>query len=94
MPQSELNQKFFEEFCQNLRDIGYRVNVGKHISLKDDTMQKAIRTKQLGERYTSEAIEKRIAERQLAFNYVKATNHTETIELEDSSYFLDRKSVV
>lgn len=80
----------FEEFCQNLRDIGYRVNVGKHISLKDDTMQKAIRTKQLGERYTSEAIEKRIAERQLAFNYVKATNHTETIELEDSSYFLPK----
>lgn len=76
----------FDEFCSSLRDKGYVVNVGKHISLQNDQMQKAIRTKQLGSRYTVEAITERIAHKLADFIYVKASNHTDVIQFEENSF--------
>lgn len=49
----------------NLADVS--VNVGKHISLQLDGMDKAMRTHQLGSNYTKEAILERIQNRCLAF---------------------------
>ena len=76
----------FDDFCMIMRDKGYTVNVGKHISLQDLNMDKAIRTNQLGQRYTIEAITERIANRLLEFNYLSAANHTSSVLLEESFF--------
>lgn len=76
----------FDMFCKLLQDEGYTVNVGKHISLQNQYMERAIRTKQLGKNYTSEEIVQRIVNRLEAFNYLEASNHTQSCEL-DKSYF-------
>ena len=44
-----------------LRADGLEVNIGKHISVEMDDMTKAMRTNQLGENYTAQAIVRRLA---------------------------------
>ena len=48
-------------FIAYLRADGLEVNVGKHISVEMDDMVKAMRTRQLGENYTTKAIVRRLA---------------------------------
>lgn len=57
-----------EEFVEFLKTAGFKVNAGKHISLKSDDMAKAIRTHQLGPNYTKEAIINRILTKREDFN--------------------------
>ena len=49
-----------EEFIDFIKMAGFKVNAGKHISLKTEDMAKAVRTHQLGPNYTKEAIVNRI----------------------------------
>lgn len=60
----------FDEFIETLRKAGYTVNIGKYISLKNDTFGKAVRTHKLGDNYSKESIVERIATRKDAFNTV------------------------
>ena len=53
-----------DAFIAYLRNKGLKVNVGKHISLQMDGMDKAMRTYQLGKDYSLEAIIKRMSEKQ------------------------------
>ncbi len=76
----------FDTFCNELREKGYRVNVGKHMSLQNEYMDKAIRSYQLGDRYTIDEITSRIACRSEDFRFIKATKHTEDTHL-DYSFF-------
>lgn len=48
-------------FVAYLRADGLEVNIGKHISVEMDDMTKAMRTNQLGENYTAQAIVRRLA---------------------------------
>ncbi|MCR5338673.1 MAG: relaxase/mobilization nuclease domain-containing protein, partial [Lachnospiraceae bacterium] len=50
----------FEGFLSDLKSQGIMVNAGKHLSLKEEGMGKAIRTSRLGSRYTLEMIRIRI----------------------------------
>lgn len=58
----------FDDFLSYLKEKGYTVNLGKHISLRNNDMGKAVRTYQLGENYTKDAITERIAIRKLALD--------------------------
>lgn len=60
----------YDEFRENLKKMGFRVNCGKHISIKDADMDKAMRTHQLGANYSKEAIVERIMTRKLAFEQI------------------------
>ena len=62
------NSNDFDEFIKYLRDEGVSVNVGKHISLKIDGMNKAIRSHQLGADYTVDAIAERLRTKKDALN--------------------------
>lgn len=57
----------FDDFRENMKACGFRVNCGKYISIKREDMDKAMRTYQLGTNYTKEAIVERIMSRKLAF---------------------------
>lgn len=57
----------FDEFIENMKLGGFQVNCGKHISVKNKDMEKAVRTHQLGDNYTKQAIIDRIMSRKLAF---------------------------
>lgn len=50
-----------ESFIAYLRADGLEVNVGKHISVEMDDMTRPMRTNQLGENYTPQAIVRRLA---------------------------------
>ena len=64
----------FDEFRENLTKMGFRVNCGKHISIKDADMDKAMRTYQLGANYSKEAIVERIMTRKLAFEQIHVSD--------------------
>lgn len=57
----------FEEFVEILKTRGFRVNCGKHISIQNEDMEKAVRTYRLGINYSKESIIERIISRKLAF---------------------------
>lgn len=54
------NSGNFDEFLQNMQEIGYSIKYGKHISFRCKGMDKNIRSKVLGENYTEEMIKFRI----------------------------------
>lgn len=54
--------KNFDEFLQGMKDTGYSIKYGKHISFRCKGMDKNIRAKVLGDDYTEERIKERIAE--------------------------------
>ena len=66
-----------ESFIAYLRADGLEVNVGKHISIEMDDMTRPMRTNQLGENYTSQAIVRRLATKQdpLIWNSVGEHSH-------------------
>ena len=61
------NANSFEDFLTDLRLAGATVNVGKHISIQVEGMDKAMRSHRLGSNYTRDAIISRIQSRKLAF---------------------------
>lgn len=63
------NASSFNEFLQKLREAELIVNVGKHISIRTEDLDKAVRTYQLGSNYTKDAIVERIATRKNALNH-------------------------
>ena len=66
-----------ESFIAYLRADGLEVNVGKHISIEMDDMTRPMRTNQLGENYTPQAIVRRLATKQapLVWNSVGEHSH-------------------
>lgn len=58
----------FDDFLSELRLSGITVNVGKHISLQMEGMDKAMRSYQLGNSYSKDAIVSRIQTRRNAFD--------------------------
>ena len=70
----------FEEFIKELRGEGIIANVGKHLSLRMEGMVKAIRSKQLGEEYSIEAIRERIATKREPFIKLSMEQHVKNIE--------------
>lgn len=66
-----------ESFVAYLRADGLEVNVGKHISIEMDDMTRPMRTNQLGENYTPQAIVRRLATKQdpLIWNSVGEHSH-------------------
>jgi len=66
-----------ESFIAYLRADGLEVNVGKHISIEMDDMTRPIRTNQLGDNYTPQAIVRRLATKQapLVWNSVGEHSH-------------------
>lgn len=66
-----------ESFIAYLRADGLEVNVGKHISIEMDDMTRPMRTNQLGENYTPQAIVRRLATKQdpLIWNSVGEHSH-------------------
>ena len=66
----------FDGFVSELKGNNMAVNVGKHISLKMDGMQKAIRTYQLGANYTKDAIIERIKTKYDALQGVQVHQYT------------------
>ena len=66
-----------ESFIAYLRADGLEVNVGKHISVEMDDMTRPMRTNQLGENYTPQAIVRRLATKQdpLIWNSVGEHSH-------------------
>ena len=69
------NADDFMQFRKNLEKAGYGVNVGKYISIKSEDMDKAVRTYQLGNNYTKDAIVERIATRKNAFEKLKVNDY-------------------
>jgi hypothetical protein len=61
----------FEDFLGNLRKQGYRVNVGKYLSLQSDDMPRAMRSFRLGKGYTVDMIAERIRRKREAFQHLK-----------------------
>ena len=70
----------FEAFLKELRDGGIVANVGKHLSLRMDGMVKAVRSGQLGEGYSIDAIKERIATKKEPFIKLEMEHHVESIE--------------
>jgi hypothetical protein len=61
----------FEDFLKNLRKRGYRVNVGKYLSLQSEDMPRAMRSFRLGKGYTIDMIAERIRRKRDAFEHLK-----------------------
>lgn len=53
----------FSEFVEYLRRRGFRVNVGKYLSLKNEDMKRAMRSYTLGQDYSIDRIRERIREK-------------------------------
>lgn len=70
------NANSFDDFLTDLRLAGATVNVGKHISIQIEGMDKAMRTHRLGSNYTRDAIVSRIQSRRLAFDKLNMNSHT------------------
>lgn len=70
----------FEEFLKEIRDAGIVANVGKHLSLRMDGMVKALRSGQLGEGYSIDAIKERIATKKEPFIKLSMEHHVKSIE--------------
>ena len=75
------------DFKAYLEKEGYQVNIGKHISLQNEDMTKAVRTKQLGSNYTPEAIAKRIQTRLDDFIMKEVASYGYEGELRDTISF-------
>lgn len=69
------NANCFDDFLTDLRMAGATVNVGKHISIQIEGMDKAMRTHRLGNNYTRDAIISRIQSRRLAFDKLDMGSH-------------------
>ena len=70
----------FDEFLKELRDGGIVANVGKHLSLRMEGMVKAVRSGQLGEGYSLDAIKERIATKREPFIKLSIEHHVKSIE--------------
>lgn len=70
----------FDEFLKELRDGGIVANVGKHLSLRMEGMVKAVRSGQLGEGYSIDAIKERIATKREPFIKLSIDHHVKSIE--------------
>lgn len=70
----------FDEFLKELRDGGIVANVGKHLSLRMEGMVKAVRSGQLGEGYSIDAIKERIATKREPFIKLSIEHHVKSIE--------------
>ena len=73
----------FTEFVKELRDMDIGVNVGKHLSLRMEGMQKAIRSGLLGDEYTIDAIKDRIVKKMDPFIELKMSNYVKSVEYGD-----------
>lgn len=69
-----------EDFIDSIKQSGVCINVGKHISLKKDGMNRAIRTYQLGSNYSKDAIIERIETKKAAFASIEVGNHTAPVK--------------
>lgn len=76
----------FEEFENILKLEGIEVRVGKHISLKLSSMEKAIRTHNLGRNYTRDAIVERLKTKKDKFE--KISVGTYVAELQEKVIFI------
>ena len=81
----------FDAFIAFLRDQGLIVNVGKNITLQTDEMPYAMRTGQLGERYSIEAIKGRIDEKYNPLKSVKAGDYYAAIMPEEMANITPNK---
>lgn len=81
----------FDAFIAYLRHEGLTVNVGRHISLQNADMTKAIRTGSLGENYTVDAIRERLACKYNPFIRGKAGTYYEEIMPEAMAQITPRK---
>ena len=66
----------FDDFLGDLKSQGVLVNVGKHLSLKEDGMTRAVRSHRLGSLYTVENIRNRILKKREDFVRSEVTDHT------------------
>ena len=69
------NANSFDDFLTELRTAGATVNVGKHISIQIEGMNKAMRSHHLGNSYTRDSIISRIQSRRLAFDKLDIGSH-------------------
>ena len=56
--------KDWDEFLKKMADLGYEIKYGKHIAFKSKYKARFTRAKTIGEDYTEERLEERIAERE------------------------------
>lgn len=70
----------FEEFLKEIRDGGIVANVGKHLSLRMEGMVKAVRSGQLGDGYSIDAIKERIATKRDPFIRMSMEHHVSNIK--------------
>lgn len=75
-----------EQFLESLKDAGYQVYMGKYLSLKDEEMNKALRSYRLGSNYNVESIIRRIKEKRLALEKVSSESETKSYEVQESAY--------
>lgn len=85
------NSSDFTEFVSNMKVAGYETHVGKYISVKNDEMEKAFRTHQLGTQYTKDSIVERIATRKQAFATLHTGNYSIGEEIQDIFVPTNRK---
>lgn len=70
----------FESFLKELRDERIVANVGRHLSLRMEGMIKPVRSGQLGEQYSIDAIRERIATKREPFIKLSMEQHIKNIE--------------
>ena len=70
----------FETFLKEIRDAGIVANVGKHLSLRMEGMVKAVRSGQLGDGYSIDAIKERIATKREPFIKLSMEHHVKEIK--------------
>ena len=70
----------FEAFLKEIRDGGTVANVGKHLSLRMEGMVKAVRSGQLGDGYSIDAIKERIATKREPFIRMSMEHHVSNIK--------------
>lgn len=78
----------FETFLKELRDGGFVANVGRHLSLRMEGMVKPVRSGQLGEQYSIDAIRERIATKREPFIRLSMEHHVKNIEAREVVSFV------
>ena len=78
----------FETFLKELRDGGIVANVGRHLSLRMEGMVKPVRSGQLGEQYSIDAIRERIATKREPFIRLSMEHHVKNIEAREVVSFV------
>ena len=81
----------FDAFVAFLRDQDLTVNIGKSMTVQTDEMPYAMRTGQLGERYSISSIKQRIDDKYNPFKGIKAGDYYANIMPEEMANIVPRK---